>query len=445
MNFGILLWLLIILNASMLVWGFSSRQRTYRFPVFAAAVFVGFAIPQLIGLANEQSVHTTLREGALDLTALMSILCLGALWLGDSAGNARPGSMAIQPLSAFNQNRILMFGFFLMLFGSLIYQVAIQFYSKEDFEALGSQWSGSITIVLFFVSMSKYGFAIMAYMYFRTKSPAALLCVIAGMLLNVVVFITGARRADAANTFFVLILGLFLGRRIVLPSWLLVVIFSVGTLWANSVGEFRGNEDETFLQKLEHAELIGNFGKILSEGGPEMRNCAWHIYAANEKMEFDWGGVHWNHLVHAYFPGQIFGYDLKQSIKFYIPDTPKDVYGYEGPPGSTSTGMADAFESFWWLGFLKFYIVGYIMGRWYNRAVRGDLWSQLAFMALMSPALHTITHHTTWLLVNYIHMIVFAWPGLAWAKLAVANVQSQRPVTAATRAGPQTGLARNAR
>jgi hypothetical protein len=39
----------------------------------------------------------------------------------------------------------------------------------------------------------------------------------------------------------------------------------------------------------------------------------------------------------------------------------------------------------------------------------------------MSPALHTITHHTSWLLNSYIHMLIFAWPGFAWARLPAQN------------------------
>src|SRR5947208_569079 len=107
MNLGILLWLLLTLNVVMLIWGFTSRKRVYRYSVFSAAVFMGFAIPQLIGLAHEDSTSARLPEGALDMTLFMSFLCMGALWFGDHQGNAHPGSMAIHSLDEFNQNRIL--------------------------------------------------------------------------------------------------------------------------------------------------------------------------------------------------------------------------------------------------------------------------------------------------------------------------------------------------
>ena len=429
MSIGILLWLLITLNAAMIFWGFIGGPRIYRYSVFSAAVFAGFAIPQLIGLSNDSGIgwRRYLPEGALDLTVMMSILCLLFLWIGDMMGGRGPGNMRIVPLTEYNPARLLQFGFALMILGNTIYQVAISSMTKEDFDSLGSQWTGSITIVIFFVTMSKYGFAIMTYMYFRTKSPAALICVIAGLAMNAIAFVTGARRADAAHTFFVLVLGLFFARKVVLPAWFLGILFVVGTLWANGVGQLRGgSEQQTFLEKLENADLLANFNQILSDGGPELTNCAMHIWCIDNHPEgvlggLDFGLVHWKHLVHAYFPGQIFGYDLKFSIQPTLHDWPKELLSYEGPPGATYTGMADAFESFWWMGWIKFYIVGYIMGRWYNRAVRGDLWSQIAYLALMSPALHTITHHTTWLLINYIHMMIFAWPGMAWARLRLTG------------------------
>ena len=185
MNVGILLWLLILLNTAIVVWGFIDSRRIYRFPVFAAAVFTGFAIPQLIGLSNEAGIgwRQYLPEGALDMTIVMGILCLVALWLGENFGVSHPGTAFVHPLQEYSQTKILQFGFALMLVGNLVYQISLSFISKEELDSLGSQWSGSMTIVLFFAGMSKYGFAIMTYMYFRTNSQGAFLCVLAGVIM----------------------------------------------------------------------------------------------------------------------------------------------------------------------------------------------------------------------------------------------------------------------
>src|SRR5262249_35241015 len=97
-------------------------------------------------------------------------------------------------------------------------------------------------------------------------------------------------------------------------------------------------------------------------------------------------------------------------------DLLKEKLGYIPPVGVTSTGMADAFESFWYFGCLKFFVIGYVMGRWYQRGRRGDVRSQLAYMTLMTPAMHCVTHGTFWLMNNYVHMAIFAYPFLNWAR-----------------------------
>ena len=81
MSAGILVWLLILLNVAIVVWGFLGYRRLYRFPVFAAAVLSGFAVPQLIGLSNEGGLgfRHYLPEHALDMTVVMCILCMSSL------------------------------------------------------------------------------------------------------------------------------------------------------------------------------------------------------------------------------------------------------------------------------------------------------------------------------------------------------------------------------
>jgi hypothetical protein len=78
--------------------------------------------------------------------------------------------------------------------------------------------------------------------------------------------------------------------------------------------------------------------------------------------------------------------------------------------------MADCFASFGYLGCLKYVVIGFIMGRWYRRAFRGDLAAQLAYSTLMSAALHTVSHGTVWFVNEYIHMAIFSYPVLHWAR-----------------------------
>jgi hypothetical protein len=78
------------------------------------------------------------------------------------------------------------------------------------------------------------------------------------------------------------------------------------------------------------------------------------------------------------------------------------------------------------------------MGRWYRRAFQGDLASQLAYSTLISAALHTVSHSTTWILNEYIHMAVFSYPLLYWARKPA--VAAARPAAPRRMVGATAGL-----
>ena len=91
-----------------------------------------------------------------------------------------------------------------------------------------------------------------------------------------------------------------------------------------------------------------------------------------------------------------------------------------GTVASTDTGMADCFTSFGFFGCVKYVLIGFVMGRWDRRSFQGDLASQFAYSTLMSAALHTVSHGTPWLLNEYIHMAIFSYPVLYWARKPAA-------------------------
>ncbi len=113
-------------------------------------------------------------------------------------------------------------------------------------------------------------------------------------------------------------------------------------------------------------------------------------------------------------------------------DQDVDVYsrtgGHKVLTGTTNTGMADCFQSFGYFGFVKFLLIGYIMGRWYARGLHGDLLGQLTYVTMMGAALHTVSHGTHWLVNAWIHMAIFSYPFLYWARKPL--VTNQPPTTA---------------
>jgi hypothetical protein len=424
-----LFWILVTLLVGLIAWGVTDSRRLYRFIVLFSVSFAGFVVPQLNGLANDTTSRLAqiLPEGSLDQITLICIMCVIGTWLGDNRGTHHPGSARMFTIGDYDDNRLVRVAVALTLAGVVITQVGINVLDRDYMENLGTQWTGPVTIIMFFQSMQKYGLAMSILVYLKNRSPAAVLCIVFNVLTNLISFAVVSRRGAMADTVFMVLLGLYFGRRLVLPAWLLGVLFVFGTLWSHAIGEVRGQTDLDFWEKLTNIDFVGSFGYTWNNGGDELANAAIICWSVEELNEYDFGKVHWNQLVHAYFPGQIFGHDLKKAIKFEERDVAFEARGYKPAIGTTLTGMSDAFRSFWYFGCLKYYLIGYVMGRWWNRGNRGDLRSQLAYVSLMGTALHTITHGTWWLLNGYLHMVIFAYPCLYWSRHHLIGKEPTRP------------------
>lgn len=423
---NVLLWLLILISSGILGWCVLEPRRLYRFSFFFVASFIGFAMPQIIGLSNESGTLFAgkIPEGAIDMLTLVAILCVIAAFLGDLRANTHPSRAPIVPLTEYDYNRLVRVCFGLTLGSIVIMQIGSLYITEEDIARMGNQYTGLVTILIFFAQMQKYGFALAVFLYFKLRSPLAAMCAVTGILMNGYLFFVGFRRASAADLIFITLLGIYFARRFVVPAWALGAMFAFGALWSNSIGAFRGQEELTIIQKFQNVDIVDEFANTLNNGGFELHNAALWIWCADFEGDYDFGKIHWNQLVHGYFPGQIFGADVKLALKFEERNLPLERLNYKGPLGATTTGLADAFCSFWYFGCIKFYIIGYVMGRWWNRGNRGDLRSQLAYMSLMGVALHTISHGTFWLLNGYLHMVIFAYPCLWWARLPARSHSS---------------------
>lgn len=417
---NVLLMLLCVLCAVLIMWGLLAPNRLYRFPFLFGVAFIGFALPQMIGLSANDEILINwgrLPEQALDMTILMSILSIAAMWVGDGRAMSAP-QRGVNTLGDYDSRRLILASVTLTGTALVINNIGLNLLDRDYIANLGNQWSGPITIIMFLVNMQKYGHGLALLMFFYTGSPLALITAISGVVGTAFMMMSYGRRGAAIDMLFLVLLSLWFTRRVMMPAWLLGMIFVAGALWSNAIGAFRGTADQansTFMEKLERVDLVNEFTFTLTRGGHEIGNAAMIIWCANNEGEYDFGKVHWNQLVHAYFPGQIFGHELKKALKLEVRDLPKETLGYVGPVGVTTTGMSDAFASFWYFGCIKFFIIGYVMGRWYNRAMKGDIRSQLAYMTLMGSALHTVSHGTSWLLNNYIHMVIFSYPLLWWS------------------------------
>lgn len=397
-----LLFIFVSLCALLLLSGMMRRGAMYEFPFLAGAVLVGFALPQFLGLSRDPF----LPPGALNKTLIVAILAAGMCWLGNAA-NARPLPWFWWD---YNERRLLYGAAVLSLAGAYFY-FAISRLPEEMTDA--TQWTGLPVAYFFFARMLSYGFAIAVLLYARTSSKIALIIAVFGALFYVDRIVFGGRRADAAEFTLILLLGLWFSRHRAIPRPAMLGILVVGILLINSIRDYRDvAADGLALDEVFRIEFVGNFEEIYNEGGYELLNAVYFIEATQRSLTFDLGTFHWNNLVFNYVPAQIFGKDTKDSLIFDLGNVMYEELSYAPHTGTTMTGLADSFGSFWYFGCLEFLAISIIMSKLYLAARAGNITVQLLYMLLITPALHTITHHTSAFLTPWPHMMVFLIPVL---------------------------------
>jgi hypothetical protein len=410
--------LLTIECALIFAWGLKQRERYLQFPILAAAVFLGWLMPQFLGLTK----WAWQPPGALDKTILMAIFCLGATYWG-YIQNKQPAQLFRW---TFNRRKLLQGSAVLSLLGGVFFFKVSQLAAEAN-AMYGGAWSGIITIYVFFSHMLSVGFATALILHLRRPSPGTWLILGFGCLFYIHRVIIAGRRAAMAELFLMVLLAVWFNRRWAPPRLAIIGAFIAGALVINSIGAYRdtmlGDDRATWsgagLKEIASIDFGGNLARIAEgeAGMEEVRNAVLTIEAVDRQSSFDYGFSIWNEFVHQYIPGQLIGAHLKSAMKINLRDPAYEVFGHTPYFGTTYTGLADSFSSFWFIGAAKFFLIGFLLNRWYRAANEGNFAAQLVIMLSMSPALHAITHTTHHFFLNFIQLASFAIPVLIYARV----------------------------
>jgi hypothetical protein len=412
----VLIVILCVTCVALLAWGFTGFNRSLRFASLLGASMAGFAVPQVIGLSN----NPVLPDGALEMFVLMAVLCMVCAVIGDLWGFAHPGSPP-RRIGEYDERRVneaaLIFTVVAIAVSTMIMAMFAEEIARRAMAPGGG--SGPMVIAFFFGAVHRYGFALALLLFWRRPSTLPLLSIIVGLANYVQLVLFSARRGPAIEFVFIVLLTFAMARRKNIPAIVITILFVAGTMWSTTIDHFRAANDMDLVEKVETADFLKTFQDVLDHGGLEVQNGAEVIWSTYQNETYEYGKLHWNRIVHGYFPGQIFGYQMKQDLQFDLVDVAEQANVRRGTVGATATGMADCFTSFGYFGCLKYLVIGAAMGRWYRRAFQGDLAAQLAYCSLISAALHTVSHGTTWFVNEYIHMAIFSYPLLYWARKPV--------------------------
>lgn len=223
-------------------------------------------------------------------------------------------------------------------------------------------------------------------------------------------------------------------RRVSVPRWVIVSGLIAGLILINSIGLYRSimsRKDESIKERMHEAvtaDYLSSSLSVIDESGFEFRNYLFYRQTCAVYGIFDYGGWHWNKFVFNFVPAQLVGREFKQSLKLknISIESPrkeaKELYGYSWQPGSTSTGYLDPFASFGWFGFVKFFVVGAIMGILYRHAMQGAFLGQLIYVYVLNTAMHAVSHDTNGILIRiWVYFFAMGYPVLYLAKVRRAH------------------------
>ncbi len=394
-------WLVLATVLALLLWGFARNERMYQFPFLIGVITFAFILPQIPSLADDPF----LPEGAYVRTISFTILCLAMCWVGWST-NAKPYSFFRW---SFDEKKLLVAAYVLSLTGAYFY---FRLSRLPGDVSVGVQMSGAPVIWLFFARFMNYGLAIAALCLARRFSWWTVLIIGIDMVFYLDRIVVTGKRAEAVELIVMFALAFWFYRGFVLPRTLVFIGMVVGMVMMSSMADYRDvtrANSAPVWEDIGRIDIMANFDNLLKEGGPEMRNAVLRIYNTDQAMEFDYGLFHWNRLVFNYVPAQLVGDKLKESLRAELPSLGRE---YNPLTGTTETGMADAFSSFWYFGMFKFLLLSYVMHRIWISANTGELSAQLVYILSIVPAMHAISHQTDWALMVWVHMLIFLLPTL---------------------------------
>lgn len=401
----ILILLFALLCLGLLVEGFLRRGAVYEYPFLAGAMSTAFILPQLPGLSSDIFLPADGFAKALAFT----IVCLAMAAVGWRC-SARPLLATSLPLL---EGRLLIASALLSIAGAGFY-VAVGRLPPETM--VSTAISGAPVILLFFSKMLVVGFAIAVLCAARRLSVPAVVIVLCDSALYLDRVLVTGKRGEAFEFLLIIALAFWFQRRRALPRAAVILTVIVGMFLMASTQDYRDITRRGVtpgVEDIARIDFAGNFERLLEEGSGEFENLIMRIDLVSRNQSFDYGMYHWNETVMAFVPAQIVGEATKRSL---LVETPGAIDRFYQPHyGTTETGMADAFGSFGYLGFVKFLFVGWLMRKIYLSAMHGDAASQLAYMLSALPAMHIFSHHTNWIVAASIHMGIFLGPALLFA------------------------------
>jgi hypothetical protein len=223
----------------------------------------------------------------------------------------------------------------------------------------------------------------------------------------------GLRRGEIINFGIAAAAALWFGARKTVPIAVLVAGIAGVAMVAYAIEPLRKTASEI-------AERTGTSAGLLSldvwkqvdfaaevessaRKSPDFSNAVHVIDYSSRWSEYTYGRQSWDRFVFHWVPAQIVGVDTKKALMFEQGSNYERIqaeYGYTRIGGTTPTGFGFAYQEFGPFGFFYFLLIGILMGRLWSRAEAGDVGAQTLYVSFAGNALHSVTHHAMFLMVQ---------------------------------------------
>lgn len=388
----------------LVIRNFSGGQGIFHLPNLFGVMALVYFLPQII---SQLSLDSGLESG-FDSYLAMGTVCLAGAYLGWNLALAKP--------VATKNRRPYSWSAYLRAAGAatavaLVFNLVLEML-RPSMEGI-QQWYGPIVIVAFFAQLRIVSFAFSLALFLRARTVFTTGNLVVNLFLVMPSIILYARRTDLVGVAFAyLVVKWFVKRRmppihIMLPLFLLIFVLTF------AVTEVRTYQYTHYIETGERLSILSP--KLLSsidftvaaESGlstsSDIRNGMRAISAVQASGEYTFGAAMWNRIVFQYVPASIFGSEAKESYMFDIKnldDLAAEYSDYYWQLGTTPTGFATAFQDFWYLGSIYFFIMAYISGRIFKQALSGDIFSQVLYVPLVAMALVSLTHSISYFFVS---------------------------------------------
>lgn len=275
--------------------------------------------------------------------------------------------------------------------------------------------SGTFVIINFFASFATVAL-LLILIGFKSKILSGKFFIIIAIiliLLTIDKILASGRRAATINLVLML-LYFFLDRNEKIYKSLKFCVpgfFLTGMIVGSQIGQYRENAYEgkkSLMENLNSLEFSISRANITLQKG-EIYNAFVGMEALQVYGSYDFGAYNWNGIVKNYIPTVLVSRDFKDSLMFS--NESNELVSYLTRSGSTMTGYFDSFLSFGLLGFIKFYVIGYIMGYFWRRREQSNI-SLMLYFTLLTPGLHLLTHSSNYFFSELFFILIIVYPVL---------------------------------